>query len=278
MGALAFLFPGQGARNVSPRAGPLMALALERLGLTLEQLSAEGGRRLEQTDVLQPVLTARSLEVARALLRAGVRPDVVLGHSLGELAACAVAGAFDDATAIRLAAERGRLMAREAALHPGGLAVVRALEEAQRYPALELAAVNAPDEVVLGGALGALGGLPRVPVSGSWHTSAMRGAVDELARTLDAARPLPLTLPLVRNLDGAETRSVDTLVAQLTAPVQFTRALASLVERGVDTIVCVGPGLVMRGLVRKNLGTRVRLLTTEDDADVSRTIAACRAC
>jgi acyl transferase domain-containing protein len=56
--------------------------------------------------------------------------------------------------------------------------------------------------------------------------------------------------------------------------VQFTQALATLLQLGVDTLICVGPGLVMRGLIRKNLGTRVKVFTTEDAADLARTNAA----
>jgi [acyl-carrier-protein] S-malonyltransferase len=262
---IAFLFPGQGARNV------LDALQLanpQLLSFTPAELHAQNGRALERTEVLQPVLTAISLSVAEQLR---AQPHFVLGHSLGEVAACAFAGAFDARTAVELAATRGRLMAREAELHPGGLI---ALDSSQPREGLELAAVNAPDEFVFGGPSDKLGAHRRVPVSGAWHTSAMRGAVSEFREALHRTRPRELSVPLIRNLDGTVTRSTDALVDQLTQPVQFTKTLATLEGLGVDTVVCVGPGLVMRGLIRKNLGTRVKVFTTEDAADLARTNAA----
>ncbi|MFT3711516.1 MAG: acyltransferase domain-containing protein [Archangium sp.] len=260
---LAFLFPGQGARNVLE--GIELARTLGGGALIPEGVDF---RALERTEVLQPVLTAVSLTIARAVK---AQPTVVLGHSLGEVAACAFAGAFDTPTAVQLAETRGRLMAREAAAHPGGLI---ALESGEAREGLELAAVNAPDEFVFGGPTAALGSHRRVPVSGAWHTSAMNGAVDEFRAALTKTKARELSIPLLRNLDGSPTRSVDSLVAQLSHTVQFTRVLETLVAQKVDTVVCVGPGLVMRGLLRKNLGTRVKVFTTEDAADLERTNAA----
>ena len=300
----ALLFPGQGARGVLEaaawlRGSELLALALDEARLSFDELEAFGGRALERTEVLQPLLTALCLTVAERL---GVTPEVVLGHSLGELAAASAAGAFDARTAVRLAAQRGRLMAREAALNPGGLVALTSAASLRASSAakddvplgasslgpsvagrddapfastagLELAAVNAPDELVCGGPLAALGAHRRVPVSGAWHTSAMRGALEEFRAALLAVAK-PLSIALCRNLDGALTHDVGSLAPQLAAPVQFARALTTLVEAGVTTVICVGPGLVMRGLVRKNLGSRVKVLTTEDEADLTRTIAA----
>lgn len=260
---VAFLFPGQGARDVLESTD--LAEALGGGDLLPSGLSF---RALERTELLQPVLTAVSLTIARAVK---AQPSVVLGHSLGEVAACAFAGAFDVRTAVQLAETRGRLMAREAVAHPGGLIAV---ESSEPRAGLELAAVNAPDEFIFGGPTAALGSQRRVPVSGAWHTSAMNGAVEEFRAALSKTNPRELSIPLLRNLDGAVTRSVDSLVEQLSRTVQFTRVLETLIAQGVDTVVCVGPGLVMRGLLRKNLGTRVKVFTTEDEADLERTNAA----
>lgn len=268
----AFLLPGQGARNVLEAATwhrdeALLHHGLAEARLTFDELNAHAGRALERTEVLQPVLTALALIIAQRL---PAKPDAVLGHSLGEVAAASVAGAFDARAAISLAAERGRLMAREAAKNPGGLI---ALATNSAPPGLELAAINAPDEFVFGGAVAQLGAHKRIPVSGAWHTSAMRGAVSEFSATLRAASK-PLTIPLIRNSDGAATNDVSSLGEQLATTVHFTRALETLVERGVTEVICIGPGLVMRGLVRKNLGTRMKVFTTEDADDLARTIAA----
>ncbi|MDP1827749.1 MAG: ACP S-malonyltransferase [Archangium sp.] len=307
---VAFLFPGQGARNVLagaelarslPDGAKLLALA------TTVDVEARGGRALERTEVLQPVLAAISLSIHRALLRAGVVPSVLLGHSLGEVPALAAAGVISDEAAVKLASLRGSLMAREAAKHPGGLVAFSSLEAATAALSprervgegpstslglnglgqfrsrradsrlhLQLAAINAPDEVVVSGpdeALAGIGGV-RVPVSGAWHSDAMAGAVDEFRAALHALEVHDAKVPLIRNLDGALGHSLDALADQLTKPVHFTAALATAVAQGIDTIITVGPGAVLRGLVRKNLGTSVRVLTTENSSDFERTVQA----
>ena len=278
--SLAFLFPGQGARNVLAglklaRSSPLLDLALDAAKLTLAEVESHGGRALERTEVLQPVLTAICLAIHATLRREGLTPAFLLGHSLGELSAYAAAGVFTDEAAVKLAALRGALMAREAAKHPGGLLALPSLEVANSMVAmgqgLQLAAVNAPDEVVVGGseeALRAISALTpgrRVPVSGAWHCDAMAGAVEEFRAALRASPLSPM---------GEREAVLDALADQLAKPVQFTRALATARAQGVDTIVTVGPGAVIRGLVRKNLGTDVRVLTTEDAHDLERTCQA----
>lgn len=231
--------------------------------------------------MLQPVLAAISLSIHRALLRAGVAPSVVLGHSLGEVPAFAAAGVISDEAAVRLASLRGALMAREAAKHPGGLVAFPSLAAATARLApggsptrLRLAAVNAPDEVVVSGpdeVLRGIGGV-RVAVSGAWHSDAMAGAVAEFRAALRALEVHEAKVPLIRTLDGAINDPLDALADQLTKPVYFTAALATAVGQGVDTFVTVGPGAVLRGLVRKNLGTSVRVLTTENSSDFEKTV------
>lgn len=291
----AFLFPGQGARNVpgavaaaraTPTGAALLRRALDAVALDDAGLDAMGGRALEQTRVLQPVLTAVALAAHAQLRAAGLAPAVVLGHSLGELAAWAAAGAFSDEAAVDLAARRGALMAEAAAAAPGGLVALPSLEVAraalEQFPVLDLAAVNAPDEVVVCGPAEALAPLARlggraVPVSGPWHGRAMRGAVEPFRAALAAAAPRAPRVTLVRNADGARAGASPLgLADQLAQPVQFVAALETLRALGVDTVVTVGPGLVLRGLVRRVLGTAVRVLTTEDAADLDRTVQAMR--
>lgn len=271
---LAFLFPGQGARNVlgALQFARTLSLPLPFRGEgvpSLSEVEARGGRALERTEVLQPVLTAISLSIHAALVHAGVKPALALGHSLGELAAFAAAGVFSPEDAVRLAAIRGALMAREAAKHPGGLLAMPSLEAANAvlHHGLQLAAINAPDEVVVSGPEAALrrAGGKRVPVSGAWHSEAMAGAVEEFRSLL----PLPATGETGLLLRAADPR---TLADDLVNPVYFSAALHAAVARGIDTFITVGPGLVLRGLVRRNLGTTVKVLTTEDAADFDRTV------
>jgi acyl transferase domain-containing protein len=114
----------------------------------------------------------------------------------------------------------------------------------------------------------------RVPVAGAWHSEAMRGAIEEFRSALGAgAAP---KVPVISTLDGELNHPLSALADQLVKPVQFVRALQTAVEKGVTTFVTVGPGTVLRGLIRKNLGTSVQILTTEDSADLARTISALR--
>ncbi|MEZ4309205.1 MAG: acyltransferase domain-containing protein [Polyangiaceae bacterium] len=165
---VAFVFPGQGEKRVDVA---LRAALRTELGRELCEMASEASGAplrlletrpdlLDRQMVYQAMMTALSLSAAEALSRAGVRPSVVMGHSLGELAAWAAGGAFSPRKAIRLAALRGRLMGREAGSNPGGMvalstgdgaAIKAALAEGGSRGRLCVAAYNAPDEVVLSG-------------------------------------------------------------------------------------------------------------------------------
>ena len=300
---VALLFPGQAPRNLlaaleatarEPAGRALLEHAAAAAQVPLARLVERGGRALDRTEILQPALTAVALHAARALELEGVTPIAVAGHSLGELAAWSAAGAVSAEDAVDLAALRGRLMAREAARSPGSLlalldgsdaAVHRALAAGLPHGALAVAAWNAPDEVVLTGAPAALAAAAFVvparplPVEGAWHSPAMTDAVSELRAALHAAPRRPLVCPLIANRDGfsaAEDRIPDLLAEQLTHPIHWTRTLATLTNLGVTDYVTVGPGAVLRGLVRKCLGASTRVHCTEDAADRRRTLSALR--
>lgn len=314
---VAFLFPGQGAKGVlaalgvtaeSARGRELLDYAAAGSGVPVARLFERGGRELERTEVLQPVLTAIALFVGGELRAAGCTPLAVAGHSLGEIAAAAAAGWLAAKDAIAIAALRGALMAREAARSPGGLLalqsgaeeVVReALAVGRASGVIGLGAVNAPDEVVLTGDRAALRAVAvafpsrRVPVAGAWHSEAMAGAVRELRDALRGAlrarrwavAPGGPTIALVCNRDGSliarEEVLADCLATQIARPVQWTRVLRALEGLGVTDYVTVGPGAVLRGLLYKNLkglgegeGETRRVHSAEDARDIARAIAS----
>jgi len=181
----------------------------------------------------------------------------------------------------------GRLArAQEAVLRPLHMRAVTATGAVREALALgagtAVAAWNAPDEVVVSGPEASLraitANLParRLPVAGAWHGPLMAGAVEELRAALER---LPRSTPSARMIgdDGDVVPPdvvPDRLAEALVRPVRFGRALATLGALGVDVFVTVGPGAVLRGLVRKNLGSSARVLTTEDAADLGRTLAA----
>lgn len=301
---VAFLFPGQGTdlalvgeeltRSVPEvRAG--VELAARAARRSPSDLWVRGGRLLERTEIFQPVLTGLSLGVHAALAAGGVRPAVVAGHSLGEIAAWAAAGGIAPEEAVWVAAERGRLMAERAAACPGGLlalldthaaAVEEALALGGAHGAVHLAATNAPGEWVVGGEEPALraiaGAVPsaRLPVAGPWHGPAMAPAVPAFREVLRVLRSRSLSVPFVSNLTGNVVEEAaqipELLIQQLVRPVRWAETMCTLLRLGVTDLVTLGPGKTLRGLVRKNRLAGVQLHSTERPDHLARTLERLR--
>ncbi len=289
---LAFLAPGQGSRDLVyiiefvrtwPRAKEWFEQAAIAANLPVARWLEQGGRHLEATEVLQPVLTAVSLVMADELSVRGIQPNYVAGHSLGEIAAWAISGCISFADAISLAGLRGRLMSREAQRHPGGLLALVDKPEVDRALALgraagwvELGAVNASDEIVLSGDDAALRSIAtvcpsrRLSVAGPWHSSAMADAVEEFRETLMNVPQHSARAKLVLNRDGRvvenEKDIASFLAEQLTRPVHWSTSLETLHRAGVCDFVTLGPGAILRALVRKNLGSDVRVWSTDGES------------
>lgn len=282
----AFLFPGQGvaveriaadwwAHSVHVRR--LIVVAAGEAGVDPELLFSRGGSALARTELLQPVLTGLCLGIHLDLAGRGVWPDVVVGHSLGELAACAAAGAIGPEDAVALAAQRGRLMARQAGLHPGGMVatdveeaeVSRAVADASTRGLVAIAAYNSPGQIVVSGdrrALARVRELIRtVPlaVSGPWHSPAMAVAVDEFRSCLDRVTLAPLRCPWISNRTGDFVERVEDIPAllaeQLTHPVDWVRCMQTTIRSGVTEVLTIGPAKILGGLVRDCLGQTLRV-------------------
>jgi [acyl-carrier-protein] S-malonyltransferase len=275
----AFLFAGQGVEPpwVSPEllrdpcVAALIGVASEAVRIDVARLLARGGRELACTEVLQPALVAVCLGIDRRLAREGLRPVTVLGHSLGEFAAWAAAGGISAEDAVRLAAARGALMARAASRRPGGMlriacdrqACEHAVAAAARSGAICIAAHNGPDEYVVSGDPAPLAELAarfpsaRLPVAGAWHSPAMADATAELAAAIAAVPQRPLRARLIANRDGRFVDAADVperLVGQLVRPVEWAASLATLATAGPLRLLAIGPGKLLRQLVRRNLG------------------------
>ncbi len=279
---IAFLFPGQGSDVArvgqewlerSARARLLLEVAARHVGLEVAQLFTEGGRRLEPTEVQQPVMTALSLAIHEELAAAGVRSDLVAGHSLGEVAACAAAGTMDAERAVAVAAARGRLMARESKAHPGGMVALwtdrretaeEALAVARAHGMAAIAAHNSVEQWVIAGDPAALRAVAQhyastpLPVGGPWHTDAMAGAAAEFEAVLRQALHGPIRTPVVCNRTGAVVTDAAALpgllAGQLTHPVEWEATMRTLGAEEVAHIVVVGPGKALRALARRGLG------------------------
>lgn len=286
-----FLVPGQGSQvpgmlapwlDQSGAAEDLAAWSAAA-GLDLLRLGTAGdAEQIRDTAVAQPLLTATALLSARAL---DVEPDAVCGHSIGELAALAVAGVIPPAVAVALAAERGRAMAKAAAIRPTGMVAAlggdeSAVREAAEAHGLELATVNVAGQSVFGGPVEALeafaaaapGGarVRRLETAGAFHTSAMAPAVPALAALVARVEAAPARCTVVANADGAVVQDpeklLDRLVGQLTGPVRFDLCLATLAGLAPTRVVELAPGGTLAALVKRGLpGVPVVALRTPAD-------------
>lgn len=291
---LVVLSPGQGSQSPgmltpwldAPGSTERLAAWSSSTGLDLQQLGTTAdAEQLRDTAVAQPLLTASALLSGRALAEAGLTPDIVCGHSIGEIPALALAGVLSEDDAVRLAAGRGRAMAAAAALAPTGLAAVLggdcdAAVAAGEQLGLELATINVPGQVVLGGpveALDALAAEPpagtrvrRLEVAGAFHTRAMAPAAAELAGLIEALSPATATARVVANADGAVLTDgadlLNRLLAQLTSPVRFDLCLQAIAALEPTTVIELAPGGTLTGMAKRALpGVSTVALKHPDD-------------
>jgi [acyl-carrier-protein] S-malonyltransferase len=279
---IAFCFPGQGSleagmgREIAravPEAMEVYRVASEASGLDLVQLCFEAPEEdLVETDVQQPALVATSLAVLAALRSRGFEPNFVVGHSVGEFAALAAAGALGTEDAIALVRERGLAMAEAARENPGSMAAILGLADevverlCERIARVWPANYNCPGQIVVSGENPAvdkccteaeLQGARRtvkLRVSGAFHSPLIGRAAERLRPAIDKARfsdPIaPFVSTVTAKIEPAQ-RLAALLVEQLTAPVRFTQAARELMRQGVKVFVEVGPGNVLSGLLKR---------------------------
>jgi [acyl-carrier-protein] S-malonyltransferase len=279
---IAFCFPGQGSQDVGmgraiaerfPEARAVYDEASDAVGFDVAHLCFEGSlEELTRTELQQPALVATSLACLRAVETLGVKPDYVIGHSVGEYSALAAAGALSAREAVALVRERGVAMAEAAQEKPGAMAAVLGLEDGvveelcSRIDGVWPANYNCPGQVVVSGenaavdrlieeaaALGARKTV-KLRVSGAFHSPLVARAADRLRPALAKASfrdPMPPFMSTVTARIEDATRLAGLLVEQLTGPVKFTQAVRGLVKDGVGMFVEIGPGTVLSGLLRR---------------------------
>jgi [acyl-carrier-protein] S-malonyltransferase len=266
-----------------PGAAQDLAAWSDAAGLDLLHLgTAAGADEIRDTAVAQPLLTATALLSAKAVTTS---PDLVCGHSIGELGALALAGVLTPVEAVALAAERGRLMAKAAAERPTGMAATLGGDEAVAREVaavygLEVATVNVAGQTVFGGSVEALqafaeaapGGarVRRLETAGAFHTSAMAPAVPGFADLVAGITARDAAIPVVANADGAVLTDgralLDRLVVQLTGPVRFDLCLATVASREPAAVVELAPGGTLAALVKRAVpGVAITALKTPAD-------------
>ncbi len=299
-GKIAFCFPGQGSLEAGmgraiaeavPESMDVFRRASEASGLDLVRLCFEAPEtELVATEVQQPALVATSLAILAAVRKRGIKPDFVVGHSVGEFAAIAAASMVRLEEAIALVRARGQAMAEAARRHPGSMAAILGLDDeavekiCKRIRNVWLANYNCPGQVVVSGknqaverAIGVAGemGARRVVklrVSGAFHSPLVARAAVRFRPTLERARFSEPVFPFMSTVSArVETarRTGPLLLEQLTAPVRFTQAAQELIREGVQTFVEVGPGNVLSGLV-KRIDRDVRTMSVDGPAALDR--------
>lgn len=286
MANVAYLFPGQASQFVgmardlfdaheSVRA--LFARADDVLEFALSEVCFNGPEeQLGQTAVTQPAVFVHSVAAYQLLEQSDLQPVCVAGHSLGEYSALVAAGALDFETALALVKERSRAMQDAGEAQPGAMAaligpadeeVVALCAQAADAGVVVAANFNAPGQVVASGEkaaiarlgeLAAAAGVKRfveLPVSGAFHSPLMQPAADRMCGLLADAPLRAPRVPVITNVSAVPVEDPDVLrsdlIKQITHAVRWTESMNALVAAGIDCAVEVGPGTVLKGLMRR---------------------------
>ncbi|MEU9017292.1 ACP S-malonyltransferase [Actinomadura sp. NPDC048394] len=258
-------------------------LDLVRYGTTAD------AEEIRDTAVAQPLLVAAALAAYEVLYEDGV-PGAVAGHSVGELAAAAIAGVLSPEAALVLVRERGRAMAEAAAVTETGMTAVLGGDADEVLAAIDKqgltpANVNGAGQVVAAGTMEKLAKFADEPpakarlrplsVAGAFHTEHMAPAVDTLRRLAPGAPVADPRTKLLQNRDGAVVASgrdfVARLVEQVSAPVRWDACMATMREIGVTGIIELPPAGTLVGLARRELkGVELVALKTPGDLEKAR--------
>ena len=303
---IALLFPGQGSQAVCmgkdlaekfPSARHTFDEADEALGLKLSQLCYEGPEdQLRLTEITQPAILTVSVAAWRVLNEKGVKLSFVAGHSLGEYSGHVAAGTISFADAVRTVRNRGKYMQEAVPVGTGSMAailgmnfddVVKVCADAAQGEVCEPANINSPEQIVISGHAAAVErgakladerGAKRakvLPVSAPFHCSLMQPAQDRLAVDLGALKFERPRVPVVCNVYARAVEDADSsreaLVRQVTGSVKWNESMQTLIARGVQTFIEVGPGKVLCGLMRQ-IDRSKKCLNVEDDASLIKTL------
>lgn len=282
----AFVFPGQGAQFVGmgkdlyekhPIAKDLFEKANEILGFKITDIMFNGtDEELKQTKVTQPAVFLHSV-INALCLGAEFNPDMVAGHSLGELSALVAAGCVTFEDGLKLVSKRALAMQKACELTPGTMAAIIALpdetvesickEISESMGIVVAANYNCPGQLVISGEVTAVNeacqklkeaGAKRalvLPVSGAFHSPLMLPAQEELEAAISETEFHTPKCPVYQNVDGkAHTNPEEikaNLIQQLTASVLWTKEVENMVNDGATVFIECGPGKTLQGMISK---------------------------
>jgi [acyl-carrier-protein] S-malonyltransferase len=279
-----------------PAAAEVYRLADDVLGMAISRLCWEGpAEALTRTSITQPAIVTTSLACAAALAARGIKPDVVVGHSVGEYAALAVAGVLTAADAIRLSQRRGELMegaragAMAAVLNLGHdvLEAVCAEVTASGLGTVVVANFNTSDQIVISGDVAAVEKaselattrgarkVMRLSVGGAFHSPLMQDAVPPLAEALDA---VSFQGPAIDFLSSTTVAAVADAVAlrtlmkeQMTSQVRWEPTMHLLLSHRPSHVIEVGNGSTLGGMLKK-VDRTLEVLKSADPAGIERCV------
>lgn len=279
---IAHVFPGQGSQfsgmgkdlyETSEEAKKLFSTANKILGFDITKLMFEGtDEALKQTSVTQPAIFLHSVIAAKV----GVyeMPDAVAGHSLGEFSALVAAGVLSFEDGLKLVAVRANAMQEACNEQPSTMAAVLGLEEDRIEEICNTidevvvpANYNCIGQIVISGsekgidlaieklkAAGAKRAL-KLNVNGAFHSPLMKSAQDALAKQIQVTEFNTPQCPIYQNVTAKPSTNIEeiknNLLNQLTSAVRWTQTIQNMKNSGFDSFVEIGPGNVLKGLIRK---------------------------
>lgn len=279
----AYIFPGQGAQftgmgldlyEKSTLAQELFEKANKILGFSITDIMFEGtAEDLKETKVTQPAIFLHSVILAK-VLGDSFHPEMVAGHSLGELSALVANGVLSFEDGLKLVSKRALAMQKACEMAPSTMAAIIGLEDniveevCAAIDGIVVAAnYNCPGQLVISGEIEAVekgceilkekGAKMAVilPVGGAFHSPMMEPAREELAAAIEATTFNKPTCAVYQNVTAnAVTNPYEikkNLMIQLTAPVKWTQSIQAMITDGATEFIEVGPGKVLQGLMRK---------------------------
>ncbi len=279
----AYLFPGQGAQfsgmgkdlyEASPMAKDLFNQANDVVGFNITKIMFEGtADELKETKVTQPAIFLHATILAEVMGDA-FQPDMVAGHSLGEISALVANRTIAFSDGLLLVSKRAQAMQKACEAQPSTMAAVLGLDDdivesiCTATPGIVVPAnYNCPGQLVISGEVDAVGkaceamkeaGARRaliLPVGGAFHSPLMEPAREELAAAIEDTQFTEPACPIYQNVttiavtDPSEIKK--NLVSQLTAPVKWAQSMQNMISDGATKFIEVGPGNVLQGLIRK---------------------------